>query len=36
MTDSFSLVKPKFIPPLDDEFCPAVLANRAFEQHQLQ
>ncbi|OGO61633.1 MAG: transcriptional regulator [Chloroflexi bacterium RBG_19FT_COMBO_49_13] len=32
MTDSFSLVKPRFIPPLDDEFCPAVLANRAFEQ----
>ena len=32
MTDSFSLVKPNFIPPMDDEFCPAVLANRAFEQ----
>ncbi len=25
-------VKPKLIPPLDSEFYPAVLANRAFEQ----
>ena len=32
MTDCFNLVKPQFIPPLDDEFRPAVLANRAFEQ----
>jgi predicted NBD/HSP70 family sugar kinase len=32
MTDCFKLVKPQFIPPLDDEFRPAVLANRAFEQ----
>ncbi|HVN53720.1 MAG TPA: ROK family protein [Anaerolineaceae bacterium] len=26
------LVKPQFIPPLDDGFRPAVLANRAFER----
>ena len=32
MTDCFYLVKPQFTPPLDDEFRPAVLANRAFEQ----
>ena len=25
------LVKPKFIPPLDEDFRPAVLANRAFQ-----
>lgn len=31
MTDSFKLIKPKFVPPLDDEFRPAVLANRAFD-----
>jgi len=30
MEDSFSLVKPGFIPPLDEGFRPAVLANRAF------
>jgi predicted NBD/HSP70 family sugar kinase len=29
---SFELVKPKFVPPLDPEFRPAILANRAFEQ----
>jgi predicted NBD/HSP70 family sugar kinase len=26
----FSWVKPKLIPPLDEAFCPAVLANHAF------
>lgn len=31
MIECFNLVKPKLIPPLDDEFRPAVLANRAFE-----
>lgn len=29
---SFQLVKPKLAPPLDEEFRPAVLANRAFQQ----
>ena len=28
----FNLLKPKFIPPLDEGFRPAVLANRAFER----
>jgi|WetSurSiteA1Bulk_404760.scaffolds.fasta_scaffold02631_4 predicted NBD/HSP70 family sugar kinase len=32
MTDFFTLVKPILIPPLDDAFRPAALANRAFEQ----
>jgi predicted NBD/HSP70 family sugar kinase len=32
MTDGFDLVKPRFTPPLDDGFCPAVLANRAYQQ----
>jgi predicted NBD/HSP70 family sugar kinase len=32
MTDCFTLVKPQFTPPLDNDFRPAVLANRAFEQ----
>ena len=27
----FKLVKPKFAPPLDKAFRPAVLANRAFQ-----
>ena len=31
MADSFKLIEPKFVPPLDDEFRPAVLANRAFD-----
>ena len=31
MTDCFNLVRPQFIPPLDAEFRPAVLANRSFE-----
>ncbi len=25
-------IKPRFIPPLDEGFCPAVLVNRAFQQ----
>ncbi|MFN8454647.1 MAG: ROK family protein [Anaerolineae bacterium] len=32
MTDSFKLIKPRFVPPLDEDFRPAVLANRAFQQ----
>ena len=30
MPDALKLVKPRFVPPLDDGFRPAVLANRAF------
>ncbi len=30
MTERLNLVKPQFMPPMDDEFRPAVLANRAF------
>jgi predicted NBD/HSP70 family sugar kinase len=30
MSETFGLVKPKILPPLDDGFRPAVLANRAF------
>jgi predicted NBD/HSP70 family sugar kinase len=30
MNDAFNLVVPRFVPPLDDCFRPAVLANRAF------
>ncbi len=30
--DDFKLVKPEFTPPLEEEFRPAVLANRAFQQ----
>ncbi len=29
---SMDLVKPKFVPPLDDDFRPAVLANRALQK----
>lgn len=32
MMDEFKRVKPKFIPPLDPDFRPASLANRAFQQ----
>ena len=32
MTEALKLIKPKFIPPLDDGFRPAVLANRAFQK----
>jgi predicted NBD/HSP70 family sugar kinase len=32
MTEHFELVKPKFMPPVDENFRPAVLANRAFRQ----
>ena len=31
MNGDFRLVKPKFLPPLDENFRPAVLANRAFQ-----
>ena len=30
MEDGFRLVKPRFVPPLDEGFRPAILANRAF------
>ena len=32
MPTAFHLVKPRFLPPLDEEFRPAVLANQAFRQ----
>ena len=32
MAEVFRLVKPKFAPPLDEDFRPAVLAKRAFQQ----
>jgi len=32
MIDHFNLVKPRFMPSLDDEFRPAALANRAFKK----
>ena len=32
MTEHLNLVKPQFAPPLDDNFRPAILANRAFLQ----
>ncbi len=32
MTHTFTRVKPRFIPPLDEDFRPAVLANRAFQK----
>jgi predicted NBD/HSP70 family sugar kinase len=35
MTGSLELVKPHFPPPLDDEFRPAILANRAFQQKSM-
>jgi predicted NBD/HSP70 family sugar kinase len=30
MKDAFNLVKPAIVPPLDEDFRPAVLANRAY------
>jgi hypothetical protein len=30
MTEDFRLIRPKIIPPLDNEFRPAVLANHAY------
>jgi predicted NBD/HSP70 family sugar kinase len=30
--ETLKLVKPQFVPPLDSEFRPAVLANRAFQR----
>ncbi|MCP4536043.1 MAG: ROK family protein [Chloroflexi bacterium] len=32
MDQAFKLVEPKFLPPLDADFRPAVLANRAFQK----
>ena len=32
MAQSFPLIPPKLLPPLDPDFRPAVLANRAFER----
>jgi len=32
MAEVFRLVKPRFVPPLDKDFRPAVLANRAFQK----
>ncbi len=32
MSDSFTLIEPSIVPPLDPGFRPAVLANRAFRQ----
>ncbi len=32
MSNGFSLIRPKIIPPLDAEFRPAVLANHAFQK----
>ncbi|MGE5265675.1 MAG: ROK family protein [Acidobacteriota bacterium] len=29
---SLDLIKPRFVPPLDEDFAPAVLANRAFQK----
>ncbi|MCP4362657.1 MAG: hypothetical protein GY796_32030, partial [Chloroflexi bacterium] len=29
---SLNLVKPNFVPPLDEEYRPAVLANRQFQK----
>jgi predicted NBD/HSP70 family sugar kinase len=31
MDNGFQLIKPRIVPPLDDEFLPAVLANHAFK-----
>ena len=32
MASTFHLIAPRFVPPLEPEFRPAVLANRAFRQ----
>jgi hypothetical protein len=32
MTEHLSLVKPGFVPPLDEGFRPAVLANQRFQK----
>jgi predicted NBD/HSP70 family sugar kinase len=32
MTDGLTLVQPRLVPPLDPDFRPAVLANRAFQK----
>ena len=33
---TLNLVKPNILPPLDDEFRPAVLANRRFQEEVAQ
>jgi hypothetical protein len=33
MTETLRLVKPTFVPPLDPDYRPAVLANRAFQKY---
>ena len=32
MANALTLVRPRLIPPLDPDFRPAVLANRAFQK----
>jgi len=32
MIEAFALVEPRFLPPLDEDFRPAALANRAFRK----
>ena len=32
MSDGLTLVPPRFVPPLDEEFRPAILANRLFQK----
>lgn len=32
MNEAFKLIKPRFLPPLDEGFRPAVLVNRAFQE----
>lgn len=36
MSDEFRLVAPSFMPPLDENFRPAVLANRAYQSEVAQ
>jgi predicted NBD/HSP70 family sugar kinase len=35
MENGFQLIRPRIVPPLDDEFLPAVLANHAFQSQVL-
>ena len=32
MKTQLQLVKPHIVPPLDEDYCPAVLANRTYQQ----
>jgi predicted NBD/HSP70 family sugar kinase len=36
MSPPFELVEPRFVPPLDESFRPAALANRAFRRRVIQ